>query len=175
MLNHLDRVQKRFLREVGLTPEEAFLRYRLLPLQTRRDIACLGVVHRAVLNKGPPHFKKWFFFRQGPPHSYETLLQAKLHTKQLHDYLDGSHNELLRRSVLGLPQVYNKLPPDVVDAPSVKSFQRRLQQLVERKLREGNQHWQGALNLRQVSFAAEQAGQKTEQPKEPRRQNSRKK
>merc|ERR1712078_463400 len=101
----------------------------------RRDIACLGLVHRAVLGKGPPHFRKWFFPSKKVPHLYSTKRQTGQHNKQLHDYLDGSHNELLRRSFLGLPQVYNKLPSEVVEAPSVKSFQRRLQELVGKELR----------------------------------------
>ena len=32
-LSHLDRVQKRFLREVGFTAEDALLSFRLAPLQ----------------------------------------------------------------------------------------------------------------------------------------------
>ena len=47
-LEDLDRVQRRFLREVGLSPEEALLEYNLAPLQTRRDIAMLGLIHRTV-------------------------------------------------------------------------------------------------------------------------------
>ena len=47
---------KRFLREVGLTAEEVFLKWRLAPLQTRRDVAGLGLIHRTVLGQGPIHF-----------------------------------------------------------------------------------------------------------------------
>ena len=57
----LDKVQSRFLSEVGLTAEDAFLKFNLAPLQTRRDIAGLGIVHRTVLGLGPPQFRKWFF------------------------------------------------------------------------------------------------------------------
>ena len=38
-LDNLDKVRRRFLREVGLTEEEALLYYNLAPLNTRRDIA----------------------------------------------------------------------------------------------------------------------------------------
>ena len=54
VLEQVDRVQRRFLRETGLTEEEALLKYHLAPLQTRRDIAMLGLIHRTVLGLGPP-------------------------------------------------------------------------------------------------------------------------
>ena len=60
-LDLLDRVQKRFLREVGLTEEEALCDYHLAPLKCRRDIAVLGLIHRTVLGLGPAHFRNWFF------------------------------------------------------------------------------------------------------------------
>ena len=147
-LSWLDKVQKRFLREVGLTAEDALLGFRLAPLQTRRDIACLGLVHRTVLKQGPPHFQKWFLPKERPGHSYSTRLQESRHNKQLHDYIDGNHNELLRRSLLGLSKVYNNLPQSVVDATTVSSFQKRLQNEVHKKLRNGSDDWENSFNLR---------------------------
>ena len=76
-----------------------------------------------------------------------------MNSKRLHDYLDGGHNELLRRSLFGLPQVYNKLPQKTVDQPTVKAFQRELQRLVQKDLRAGRDDWENRLNLRKVSFA----------------------
>ena len=151
-LAKLDRVQRRFLREVGLTTEQAFLGFNLAPLQTRRDVAGLGIVHRTVLGQGPPHFRKWFFPSQRARHSHYTRLQDSRHNKHLHDYLDGSHNELLRRSLLSLPKVYNGLPQSVVDAKSVATFQKKLTRLVRNKLNNGDDRWEQSLNLRQVSF-----------------------
>ena len=125
----------------------------MAPLQTRRDIACLGLIHRAVLGVGPPHFREWFFPSRKLPHQHDTRLRKKQHNKQLHDYIDGNHNELLRRSILGLPQVYNTLPQKVVDTKSVRSFQRALQQQVKENLLSGKDGWEHSLNLRKVSFA----------------------
>ena len=136
-LSHLDRVQKRFLREVGLTAEDALLSFRFAPLQTRRDIAALGLIHRAVLGEGPPHFQQWFHLSNKVRHSYRTKYQTKLHNKQLHDYLDGSHNELIRRSLLGLTKVYNHLQQKIVDAKTVKTFQKHLQGKVKEALQSG--------------------------------------
>ena len=121
-LDELDKVQKRFLRAVGLTAEEALLQYNLAPLQTRRDLALLGLIHRTVLGLGPVSFQKWFFFETKPGHNYGTRLQEAKHDKQLHDYLDGSHSELLRRSAFGLTHAYNSLEQEAVNCTSVSAF-----------------------------------------------------
>ena len=152
-LKKLDMVQNRFLREVGLSREDAFTYFRLAPLQTRRDIAALGLIHRTVLGRGPSHFKQWFFPTRKVQHSYYTRTQSNLHSKQLHDYLDGNHNELVRRSLLGLPKVYNRLPQSVVNAKSVSSFQTQLQHVVKEQLKKGKERWEQCLNLRQTAFS----------------------
>ena len=56
----LNAVQERFLRKVGVSELEALMVFNLAPLATRRDMAMLGVVHRAALRKGPSHFWKFF-------------------------------------------------------------------------------------------------------------------
>ena len=128
MLDNLDKVQRYFLREVGLTANEALKDFNLAPLCSRRDMALLGLVHRTVLKQGPEHFQKWFFPTARLRHQHRTRLQEGLHNKQLHDWLDGEHTELLRRSPLGLARVYNHLPQEVVDSPSVSCFQSALQE-----------------------------------------------
>ena len=127
LLDSLDRVQRRFLREVGLSEEEALLNHNLAPLNSRRDMAALGLIHRTVLGLGPPHFRTWFFPATTAPHNYATRRQTQRHNKQLHDYLQGNHTELLRRSLLGQVRVYNSLSQSTVDANSVSLFQHRLQ------------------------------------------------
>ena len=57
MLDKLDAVQTRFLRDAGVDEVEALMHFNLAPLSLRRDIAVLGVVHRAALGEGPPQFK----------------------------------------------------------------------------------------------------------------------
>ena len=53
-------MQRGFLRECGLSDEEALLHFNLAPLETRRDIAKLGLIHRSVLGGGPRHFANSF-------------------------------------------------------------------------------------------------------------------
>ena len=43
-----------------MTHEEALFHFNLAPLETRRDIAQLGVIHRAALRKGPNHLHNFF-------------------------------------------------------------------------------------------------------------------
>ena len=45
VLAPLDAEQARLLRELGLTPNAAFLQYILAPLSLRRDIAMIGALH----------------------------------------------------------------------------------------------------------------------------------
>ena len=147
-LDELDKVQKRFLRAVDLTAEDALLLCNLAPLQTRRDMATLGLIHRTVLGEGAEHFQKWFFRDTRPGHRYSTRLQDNKHNKQLYDYLDGTHSELLRRSALGLTRTYNSLDQETVNAKTVPAFQRALQKALKNKVRRGEPNWENAYNCR---------------------------
>ena len=48
VLDPLDAVQARLLRELGLSPALAFLEYNLAPLGLRRDIAMLGLLFKCT-------------------------------------------------------------------------------------------------------------------------------
>ena len=152
VLAPLDRVQERLLRELGLTDADALEHFGLAPLQVRRDVAMLGVVHRAVLRKGPPQL--WSFFTaaqrrlDGP-----TTRSAGRHRKQLQTYRTGHYLETVRRSALGCVDVYNELPPGLVEtAASVRAFQGLLQALVLSVLRDGREHWRELLTTRTHSW-----------------------
>ena len=148
VLELLDKVQRRFLREVGLSDTEALLRYNLAPLEARRDIAGLGLIHRTVLGQGPPQFHKWFFLETRVP-AYLTRLQTSKHTRHLHDWLgEGRQTELLRRSLLGQVRTYNKLAQEEVDCKTVKTFQRTLQNKLKLKTRREEDSWQRTFSCR---------------------------
>ena len=55
MLRRLDKVQESFLRQLVL------LEFNLAPLSMRRDIAMLGIIHRAALGDGPTQFREYFY------------------------------------------------------------------------------------------------------------------
>ena len=66
--------------------------------------------------------------------------------EQLYDPCDGSLSSFLNRSVLGLIRVYNLLPQRIVNARSVKIFQRGLQKLVLSELDTDNALWDKCLS-----------------------------
>ena len=144
-LGLIDHIQEVLLRELGLSERDAFLTYRLAPLSTRRDFAVLGMINRAVLRLGPPQFFAWF-----PPAIQvvrpATRLNSHRHSKQVVDFCDGPHSTVLARSVLGLVREYNLLPQYAVDAPSVKTFQRILQNLVRREALRHSTTWSRCLS-----------------------------
>ena len=127
VLQPLDKLQTSLLRDLGLSEVEALEHFNLAPLETRRDIAMLGVVFRAVLNKGPPQLRG--FFKRTD--SQGGTRSSDWHSKQLKTYCNGDHLEVLQRSVLGLIEVFNLLPTALVEgAKKVNNFQAQLQELV---------------------------------------------
>ena len=129
VLEQLDRVQAGFVNRRGLTEVEALVEFRLAPLNCRRDMAMLWVLHRAALKKGPVHLQS-FFYQADVTASRVTRLAQNRHNRQLKEYRSGQFLEILRRSALGLVAVYNLLPAEVVAADTVKDFQRQLQDLL---------------------------------------------
>ena len=138
VLTKLDRVQTRFLRDAGVSELEALMEFSLAPLETRRDIALLGLVHRAVLGIGPAHFKEFFVL------SGVIGQRHRFHLKEV------PCNRLLSRSAIGLIAVYNLLPSWVVETFSVKCFQGKLQSLVKSRATEGCGDWALTLSPRHV-------------------------
>ena len=150
-LEQLERVQRRFLREVGMCEKRALVDFRLAPLSVRRDIAMLGLIHRTVLGEGPEHFKELFERSQTATHSRNTRSRAQTHRFQLEAY--GEQGALLGRSALGMIRVYNALPAAVVEnARSVKQLQSWLQQLVVDRALSDCENWKETLTCRRNMY-----------------------
>ena len=98
-----------------MTKEDALLDFRLAPLKARRDMGMLGVIHRAVFGEGTDH------------HGRES---ERRHNKQLETFCKGSFLDIAAHSILGLVDVYNLLPTFMVEATTVKEFQKRLQRMM---------------------------------------------
>ncbi len=152
LLKPLDHIQDQVLEAAGMSRAEALFACNLAPLSTRRDIAMLGVVHRAVLGRGPPQFQDFFAVTGHAP-------TGNRHRLQIKEYVGGSDEswtelawasaphaptpDYVSRSALGLCTVYNLLPADIVEGSSnVKVFQHKLQQLVKDACRGGCPHWE---------------------------------
>ena len=135
VLRRLDAVQCNFLRDLGVDEVSALVDFKLAPLNTRRDIAMLGMIHRTVLGKGPQQFTH--FFNRDPNNG-----------PKLMDPRRSSRSPLIKRSALGLVAVYNLLPHKVVSTHSVSVFQKALQEVVTSFATAGHPQWSEALSPR---------------------------
>ena len=147
VLDTIDRVQRRFLREVGLTEVDALLRYKLAPLPARRDIAMLGLIHRTSHGRAPAPLAD--LLTTGPLHQRSattavTRGASVRHGRQMPEYFSrGGHTVTLRRSCFGLITVWNMVPTKVANTKLTKTCQRHLQHcLVRRALLAPDSDWQ---------------------------------
>ena len=149
MLKPLDQLQERFLNNAGLSNLQALMVFNLAPLTTRRDVAMLGLIHRTVLKKGPAQFQHYFALQTRAKRA-NTRGEARKeeHGKQLQDFRERSHLNVVRRSALGLVAVYNLLPAQVVHSTTVKDFQVQLQELVKQRAAGGCEDWELSLSPR---------------------------
>ena len=146
VLQVLDVVQIRFLRELGITEEEAFLHFNLAPLGVRRDIGILGVIHRAALRQGPEHL--WRFFRiDTAPNRHSDRLYRR-HSMHLEEVVAVRNLNITRRSAFGSIRVYNLLPEEAVEHRDVSSFQSFLTSLVRDRLVGHDYRWKFLLSPR---------------------------
>ena len=80
------------------------MHFNLAPLDIRRDIAQLGLIHRTVLNKGPPHFKEFF------PRAHS----MNGHFRCVHNRAYGCIAGNIRHSIFNLIGCYNRLPLEIL-------------------------------------------------------------
>ena len=106
--NEIDIVQVRFLRQIGVSEEDAFIHFNLAPLSARRDIAILGCIRRASLQQGPPGLWR-FFCRNHIPH-VSAARRHQRHSFQIAEWPRGRDLQVMRRSAIGMIRVYNILP-----------------------------------------------------------------
>ena len=59
-LQPINDILTRLLVRLGISLEESLFNFNLAPLETRCDIAQLGVIHRAALRKEPKHLQTFF-------------------------------------------------------------------------------------------------------------------
>ena len=57
VLEPLDHILDRFLRQIGMFYFDALIRFNLTPFQARRDMAALAIIYRVVLGKGPKQLR----------------------------------------------------------------------------------------------------------------------
>ena len=143
-------MQTRYLSDLGVSSVEALIEHSLAPLCVRRDIALLGVIHRAACGVGPAELQQFFALEGGSLSMRSLRSGARRHRRHLaepcvewQDRLEG-----FGRSAFGSVHVYNLLPSEYVDTDSVCDFQKALQSLVVKAARRSDESWQKLLSPR---------------------------
>ena len=122
MLDKIEHAQSRFLKELEVSPEQAFLDFNFAPPRIRRNIAVLGLIHKGVLSKCHPTYERllsWYAER------FSEASSIPCHTKQLYGHnVEISHQRsLYNKSIFAMVDIYNNLTQSIVDSQSVSSFQ----------------------------------------------------
>ena len=120
LLEALDDILTSLLVTLGISHAEALMHFNLAPLDTRRDIAQLGLIHRSVLNKGPPHFKLLF----------PRIQSINGHFRSVFNRAHGCNAGYIKHSIFRLIGYYNRLPFEIIEIDDVSTFQSELQNLV---------------------------------------------
>ena len=139
VLTPLNRVLRNFLRQINVSLLEALLCFSLPPLETRRDIAMLGVLHRAAIRQPPRHF--WNWARLDTRDLRRSSRSLRNSVRPLLPIPDADRLRIGRQSFFGLIGVYNLLPNSVVETASVKDFQSALMELLRDCARSGRPDW----------------------------------
>ena len=114
-LASIDHIQERFLNQLHISASDALTIFNLAPLQVRRDIAMLGIIHRAVLGRGPVHFRHFIAF------DYDIPFWTRY--RHSHTFLDPYNQprpDYYLRSFFGYFRIYNLLPEFAIQSRSVK-------------------------------------------------------
>ena len=96
-------------------------------------MAMLGVLHRRVIGKGPPHFKDHFILEP---------------CRRLNDPRATLKGPLVVRSLWGLVGIYNLLPGRFRETETLKDFQGQLQELVKQRMADGCADWDETFSQR---------------------------
>ena len=126
----LDRVQRRLLRELGLGGVTASDLFNLAPLQSRRGMDMLGLLHRISMHAA---LQLQILFPFAPPVNplrIPTRVGIQRHGRQF--VVPFYHTDVLGRGIFGLAKIYNLLRGRVVKLKTVKKFQSALQTALRR-------------------------------------------
>ena len=141
-IKKIDAIQRRFLRVLDVSEEHALMDFNLAPLCIRRRRAMLGAVYRCVHHLAHEDLCSLFTRSQVEP-LHRTRSVSIAHNYQLEDpCADGSTSDVLARSIFGLVRVWNRLPSDVVNMPTVAEFQGALQKMVKQACCNNSENWQ---------------------------------
>jgi hypothetical protein len=138
-LDKIDHEQDRFLRELGISAEDAFEEFNFAPPRLRRNIGILGLLHKRVLGLCHPSFDRllpWYSSRFEPARGHG-------HNKTLYGHnCEVSHCPgLFSRSIFAMVDMYNTLPQHAVDCSTVSEFQSYLNHIAHTRCQQGDVKW----------------------------------
>ena len=151
LLVKIDRLQVSFLKEIGLSEEEAFLQYNVAPLGLRRNIGMLGLLFKIATGQAHPAFNEFFPRVSRPKVDYQ--MRHVYHELQLREIVLDSRSAapgVMQRSLFGLVRAFNRLPLEFVDTKSVASFQSGLTEHVRELCGRGDVRWQSCFTGRPI-------------------------
>ena len=150
LLVKVDKVQTRFLKELDLTEEQAFLDFNFAPCRVRRNIAILGLIHKRVLGKCHPSYDRLL------PFSQVNSTRANAHDKQLYGHWCEitSHQALFNKSILLMVDTHNFLEQSTVNAKTVSIFQSKLIQIVRARCEQHDAEWRSSFCPRGATYAS---------------------
>ena len=144
-MEKLDKLQSRFLRNIGVDEDEAFLNksYNLAPLQLRRDIGALGLLHKIQLGDIHEDFET-LIPKLVHPFQANTRFGGRRHGRQFFEQF--GQTDYFNRSLFSMCRVYNLLPAYAVQAGEVSNFQTLLTKDAKFACRQGVSDWQHIYN-----------------------------
>ena len=120
----LNDMQRTFVRAIGLTIDDAFLRLGLARVKLRRDFAAHGFLHKIIIQIGLMHPDFDLIFPRTTVTPLPTRLGSRRHSREFQEFKQNRY--YFNQSICGAVQVYNILPEYVVAAGAVNDFQRLL-------------------------------------------------
>ena len=109
----IDRVQTRFLEQFGMTDKDALRHHTLAPLQARRSIAMLGLLHRVVLGRAPAPIRDFFPVIGSapvPPGRLRLRSWIPPQTFQLHSECAFASSNHMQRPLFGTVRLHHAFP-----------------------------------------------------------------
>ena len=136
-LKRLDKVQRWFLHELGITDTTVFVDFNFPPPSLRRAIGMLGFLHKRALGLCHPPIIAAL------PAADDHIAAGAFHNKALHSFDDKAiyQRRLYDRSLFAFIHMYNRLPQFIVDAATVSNFQSTLTRAAKSRAAAGDEHW----------------------------------
>ena len=124
LLQPIDHLFDRLLSYTGISYCDALIHFNLGPLSVRRDIAALGIIHRAILGQGPAQLKEFFVLESSSLQRF-TSLGKRRHGKQLRDEYEMLHRDYINRSIFGYIWIYNLLPAHLAECKTEREERKK--------------------------------------------------